>query len=270
LDREQGGPENITEHSVRLHSILKTSDVLEVLLQNKRINDDIYKQTNEFLLKNKHVPIKKAKINDIIIGEGAKTFESRGKLCSNKVAKSLYQIMVEKKTNLCVAADFTKFDQLLTMADQIGPHICVLKTHIDIINDFNIENVQKLSQIASKHNFLIFEDRKFADIGNTVKKQFTDGPFKISKWANIVNAHSICGNGSIKGLKEGSGENSSACLLIGQLSSSGNLIDDNYTKETVRLAEENSDFVIGFICQKKLSSNPKFIHMTPGKLINKT
>lgn len=34
--------------------------------------------------------------------------------------------------------------------------------------------------------------------------------------------------------------------------------------ETVKMAEENDEFVIGFICQKKLSNKPTMIHMMPG------
>lgn len=34
--------------------------------------------------------------------------------------------------------------------------------------------------------------------------------------------------------------------------------------ETVKMAEENSDFVIGFISQKNVSSNPALIHIAPG------
>ena len=37
---------------------------------------------------------------------------------------------------------------------------------------------------------------------------------------------------------------------------------------TVNMARENSDFVIGFISQSKLTSDPTFIHMTPGEYYN--
>lgn len=97
---------------------------------------------------------------------------------------------------------FFTFIRTIKFADQIGPHICVLKTHIDIVDDFEKEKLKQLVELSHKHNFLIFEDRKFADIGNTVKSQFSQGVFQISKWADIVNAHSICGQGSIQGLKE--------------------------------------------------------------------
>jgi uridine monophosphate synthetase len=38
-----------------------------------------------------------------------------------------------------------------------------------------------------------------------------------------------------------------------------------YFPESVKMAESNKDFVIGFICTQKLSSEPSFVHMTPGK-----
>lgn len=45
------------------------------------------------------------------------------------------------------------------MADMLGPKICVLKTHIDILADFSSEVAEELLQMAQKHNFIIFEDR---------------------------------------------------------------------------------------------------------------
>lgn len=39
------------------------------------------------------------------------------------------------------------------------------QTHIDIIEDFDHDLVEQLQALSQKHDFLIFEDRKFADIG---------------------------------------------------------------------------------------------------------
>lgn len=92
--------------------------------------------------------------------------------------------------------------KIFKIAEELGPHICMLKTHVDIINNFNLSKIKQLYEIASKHRFLIFEDRKFADIGNTVQLQYTAGAYKISQWSHIVNAHSISGPGVVQGLKE--------------------------------------------------------------------
>lgn len=100
-----------------------------------------------------------------------------------------------------------------------------------------MDKIQSLIDLSIKHNFLIFEDRKFADIGNTVKSQYSGGIYNISKWSNFINAHSIAGSGCIQGLKEVASQCSEpkGCVLIAQLSTKNNLIDNNYTESILIL-----------------------------------
>jgi orotidine-5'-phosphate decarboxylase len=43
----------------------------------------------------------------------------------------------------------------------------LVQTHIDIVEDFDRDLVEQLQALADKHDFLIWEDRKFADIGES-------------------------------------------------------------------------------------------------------
>jgi len=192
------------------------------------------------------------------------TYEQRIEYCTNPVAKTLLGLMTEKASNLCVNPDLTTCEQVLNIADQVGPSICVLKTHVDIISDFVPEFITELQRIAERHRFLIFEDRKFADIGNTVKLQYEQGLYHIADWAHITNAHTLPGPGVIEGLKSAGLSKGNGLLLIGQMSSKNNLITAEYTQKTVAMAEANSDFVFGFITQERLTDAPQFIHFTPG------
>lgn len=198
------------------------------------------------------------------------SYLERSKQCANPTAKQLLQLMDEKQTNLCVAADVITKKELLQLADVVGSEICIFKTHIDIVEDFDSDLIIQLERLAEKYNFLIFEDRKFADIGNTVKLQYEEGIYHIADWAHIVNAHAVPGPGIIDGLKEVGLHHGRGLLLLAEMSSSGTLAYGSYTEATVEMARQNKDFVIGFIAMKKLTDDPTFIHMTPGVQFAKT
>ncbi len=203
------------------------------------------------------------------------TYSDRIDLTQNKVAKDLLKLMDEKETNLALAIDEPETELILELADKIGPEIVILKTHIDIVEGFQKEFLEELTGLSKKHNFLIFEDRKFADIGNTVKMQYGKGIYNIVDWAHLTNAHIISGPGIIEGLQEVAKEKGleRGLILLAQMSSKGNLATEDYTKEAVKMAEQYPDFVVGFIGNggdvaelKKLSeiTDLKFIILTPG------
>lgn len=192
------------------------------------------------------------------------SLKEREQLTDNPTAKRLFRLMAEKESNLCINIDVATCRELLETADLIGPEICVLKTHVDILRDYTPAFPKELQALAEKHKFLIFEDRKFADIGAIAKLQYEEGIYRIASWAHITNAHPVPGPGVIQGLKEAGLPLGRGLLLVAEMSSQGALASGDYTKMAVRFALEQSDFVIGFIAQRKLSNDPRFIHFTPG------
>lgn len=199
------------------------------------------------------------------------TYQERAAKHPSPVASKLLNLMNEKKTNLCASLDVSTTAELLELVDTLGPYICLLKTHIDIVSDFTIEGtVKPLKALAQKHKFLIFEDRKFADIGNTVKLQYSSGIYRIAEWADITNAHGVTGAGIVTGLKQAAQEATSeprGLLMLAELSSKGSLAHGAYTQGTVDIAKTDKDFVIGFIAQRDMGGRSEgfdWLIMTPG------
>lgn len=117
--------------------------------------------------------------------------EFHGKMSYKKTFKQF----VENNGNLCVAADMNDKNKIINLIDDIGSSIAVLKLHYDTIIDFNDDFINLLLNLKKKYNFLIWEDRKFADIGSIVDKQIKNDHF--SKWVDIFSIHktvspSIC------------------------------------------------------------------------------
>ena len=294
------------------------------------------------------------------------TYAKRAETATHPLTSYLFKLMDLKASNLCLSADVATVRELFYLADRLGPFIIVLKTHHDTIAGWDYHPQHgtgaKLGALSRKHGFLIFEDRKFGDIGNTVELQYVAGSARIIEWAHIVNVNMVPGKASVTSLADAAKKwrerypyevktsvtvgtptteifeeeggptedlmrqlhavdlrgmpmtsrpeegrkgsivstttltqqyelatsprwNKSVAeldevlfsgieeaplerglLILAQMSSQGNFMTKEYTNACVEAAREHRDFVMGFISQEALNSEPEdsFIHMTPG------
>ncbi|XP_023723352.1 uridine 5'-monophosphate synthase isoform X2 [Cryptotermes secundus] len=232
VDREQGGSHNLSEKGVAMNSLCTLSKILQVLKEAGQINQDVVDSVRKYIAASQIHPdgtflTPQPRTENVNPSRLTLPFTARADQAVNPVAAKLLKVMVSKQSNLCVAADVTSASRLISLAESAGPYVCLFKTHIDIVEDFSPQLIQDLLAAAQKHNFLLMEDRKFADIGHTVSLQYSQGIHKISSWADLVTVHPI--------------------------------------PASMEISKKHPDFVAGIVCQTSGTvQNPGLLQLTPG------
>ena len=246
LDREQGGKQLLESKGYRVHTLFNISEVCDILQETGELSDEEVARIQDFLQGN-HIQFEE-KIRP--------SYEQKLQQTQHSVSKKLLETALAKQSNLIASADVTTTQELLDLAEKVGPHIIALKTHIDIISDFDYEKtILPLKELASKHQFLLMEDRKFADIGNTQELQFTSGVFKITDWADFVTSQVIGGFESLDCFK-----NVGVVAIVG-MSSKGALTTAAYREEALKVALSHPN-VIGGVSQNQIPE--ELLLFTPG------
>ncbi|MGE8434350.1 orotidine-5'-phosphate decarboxylase [Chryseobacterium joostei] len=246
LDREQGGKQLLESKGYRVHTLFNISEVCDILQETGELSDEEVKRIQDFLQGN-HIQFEE---------ETRSSYEQKLQNAQHSVSKKLLETALAKKSNLIASADVTTTQELLNFAEKVGPHIVALKTHIDIISDFEYEKtITPLKEIAAKYQFLLMEDRKFADIGNTQELQFTSGVFKITNWADFVTSQVIGGFESLDCF------NNVGVVAIVGMSSKGTLTTASYREEALKVALSHPN-VIGGVSQNKIPE--ELLLFTPG------
>ena len=191
-----------------------------------------------------------------------------GKRWSNAklpMARKFMELAVAKQSLVCLAADKKTMSGLFELVKDVGPHITALKTHVDLVEDWNPNRWQEFCQLAKEYDLLIFEDRKFADIGKISHSQM-GGAYDIRSWSDIVTAHLISGPDIVDGLQSAwkSVSRQGGVLLLAQMSSRGNLLSEDYTQNVVAKGIA-SDGVLGFIGNGSRPDDLKILRQKVGE-----
>ena len=262
INREQGGIEMIRNRGYKISSLISLNEILETLTKNKLITLKISENIKKYISDNQF---------KLLPYNSYKTDRQKSRLITlkNPLARNILKLMYQKKTNLALSLDIVDKHRFLQILEKTAEHICILKTHINIVDGFDDEFISNIKKLQDKYNFYILEDGKFSDISNTFKKQLTGGVYKINSWANSITAHSIAGKTLIDVYKSMNSNlidnlyNDRGIVFVAEMSNKGNLITENYTKNTIQMCANYRDTVVGFVSQKKIADD-NYLYLTPG------
>lgn len=172
---------------------------------------------------------------------------SRWVNCAHPMSHEFMRVASEKESLVVLAADLPTIDGIVQIIETVGEHVCALKTHVDMIEDFNMKDWSRVVDAARSMGMLLFEDRKFADIGRVAKTQM-GGLYDIRSWSDLVTSHSVSGPDVVDGIAAAwdDVERVGGVLLLAQMSSSGNLLEGSYIDKTLEIGR-SSPHVIGYI-----------------------
>lgn len=242
LDREQGGIERLKEKGYRVLTLFTINEVIDILHKYRRLETNEVAKIKNFLSEPPSAPLRKRK-------------KLEEKDIHHPVGKKMIDIALRKKSNLIASADVVSALELKKLAESIGDKIVALKLHTDIISDFSWTLVEDLRSIAREKDFLLFEDRKFADIGNTQELQFKQGIYKFADWVDMVTAHPIAGEKSFSVFDP------TGVIAIVEMSSAGTLTDNYYVSQALNLAQKSNN-VFAVVAQRQIPDD--LLLLTPG------
>ena len=246
IDRSNNATEELQREGLRLRALVTLREMVAVLQKAGYVTPASAQEIVSYL--DGQPPRFAANDAAEVDSAGAKARADRvtsSDRVASVLADKMREVMRQRESNLILSLDVTTQEEFFSILSETASSIAMLKTHVDVLSDFGPSFPRKLREIADREGFLILEDRKFADIGNTVRHQYRGGPFKISTWADFVTVHMISGEAILDGLFDGL--HSRGAFLLARMSSKGNLISDEYTEQVVEIGRRRGECVAGYI-----------------------
>ncbi|TVR29005.1 MAG: orotidine-5'-phosphate decarboxylase [Spirochaetaceae bacterium] len=238
IDRSSEATAQLATHGLQLHALTSVATLVQTLLRAGRISNADAEAVDNFI----HSSEQSDRSDNTAVRKPTAP--------SGPLLQRIRDTMQRKKSNLVLSLDVTDQQRFFAILEACAPSLCMVKTHADIMQgDLNAFS-RRLRRTAEQADLLILEDRKFADIGSTVQKQFQAGPARIAEWADLVTVHMIAGEAILDGLlPDSAGAAGADCgaLLLARMSSRGNLISQEYTRRVFEIGGRRRHQVPGYI-----------------------
>ena len=164
----------------------------------------------------------------------------------NPITNKQTKVLPVKNSNLIVALDVDTWDEAKKHIINLGEYVTGFKFHFDLIDGIDFK---ELRDLHVKYNFVVLNDRKYADVPHINQKMSDkiDFPYIF----NIV--HAISGIDSFP---------SGPIIIVLEMSNNNTLITPEYRNKVIQQTE-NIPNLVGYVSQHKWWNSDKLC-FTPG------
>jgi uridine monophosphate synthetase len=275
FDREEEGEPMIRNKGIQFHYLINLNDFIK-FLESNQLTDNLHLEQLKF----HHEKYKKNQL-DLYdnVNTDLKTQERKDKLnrdyqslVSNSFNNRLLTIVKNKHSSLCLSLDVNTWKVGKPILEKCGPHICMVKLHLDLIQDWDQNATKEILEMANTHQFLIMEDCKMDDTPVIIEKKIYEGRHGFGNWVDAITINSLNfkANNEIvyrSNRKKRNTSNELAVIPVGQYNVVGSLVDKHLSQELLKVLSEETDdrFKCNTIVQQTLfKTENHLLRMTPG------
>jgi uridine monophosphate synthetase len=280
VDREEGGYEFLQESGYDTVRLYKTTEIVEQL-QNRQLLDAFqYESVSNYVNAQKKKFMKKlANIDGDDKGsDNGKDTKNEtdvndenkyNPILKHQLASFMLSEMITKKTALCLSLDTSTWEAAKKLIHQCGEYIIMVKTHVELYQDYNDNFESEIKELAKQYHFFIMEDRKLSDVAKISYRQTTSGNYNISNWANFVTVHGLNADSYLNMMKQhyGTKDCINYCpVIVSQMNDNLCMIGEEYTQKCLDVIDKYPQFSPLIVCQS-LPKRKDIIKCTPGVVL---
>lgn len=275
FDREEEAEPMIKNKNIQFHSLLNLNDFIKYLESNQ-ITDNLHLEQLKFhqeKYKKIQLEVYGKNETDVKLQDRKDKLNNDYKsLLSSAFNKNLLTIIKEKKTSLCLSLDVATWNIGKHILEKCAPFICMVKLHLDLIQDWNSTATTELIAMSKKHHFLIMEDCKLDDTPPIIEKKVYGGHYKYGNWVDAItmNCLNFSANHEIvcrSGLQKRDKSSVLTVIPVGQYNVSSSLVNKELSHRFLEQLNSQKDerFKCNTVIQQTLfKTENQFLRMTPG------